>query len=113
MGFLAGIVTMTSINPLEVLSTKLQVGTARGPLSLLRLVVSKDTSTNLELLAFKSRRRLDCPGEDGLAGLFKGYWFNLILCSNAAIQNTVFVQRLGKLSAKICLESTLVVMQFA
>ncbi|CAE7257446.1 SLC25A17 [Symbiodinium sp. CCMP2592] len=92
MGFLAGIVTMTSINPLEVLSTKLQVGTARGPLSLLRLVVSKD----------------------GLAGLFTGYWFNLLLCSNPAIQNTVFVQMqeammqrklLQGLSAKVSLTS--------
>ncbi|CAE7611807.1 mcfQ [Symbiodinium pilosum] len=60
---------MTSINPMEVLSTKLQVGSAaRGPLDQLRLVIS----------------------QDGLAGLFKGYWFNLILCSNPAIQNTIF-----------------------
>ena len=33
--------------------------------------------------------------EDGLAGLFKGYWFNLILCSNPAIQNTIFDKQLG------------------
>merc|ERR1712232_301129 len=28
--------------------------------------------------------------QDGVRGLFKGYWFNVALCVNPAIQNTCF-----------------------
>merc|ERR1719150_556139 len=57
---------MTTILPIEVLSTQLQLG------------------DNL----FTALRRMSTG--DGFAGLFKGYWLNLILCANPAIVNTCF-----------------------
>eukprot|EP00931_Biecheleriopsis_adriatica_P041235 TRINITY_DN23595_c0_g1_i1.p1 TRINITY_DN23595_c0_g1~~TRINITY_DN23595_c0_g1_i1.p1 ORF type:complete len:356 (-),score=77.55 TRINITY_DN23595_c0_g1_i1:24-1013(-) len=70
LGFISGVVTMTTISPLEVLSTKLQVGSgdAHSPFTLLKRILS----------------------EEGVAGLYKGYWFNFMLCINPALQNTFF-----------------------
>jgi len=70
VGFISGVATMTTITPLEVLSTKLQVATgkAQHPIAVLRRVLATD----------------------GMSGLFKGYGFNLLLCINPAIQNTIF-----------------------
>lgn len=81
LGFVAGVGTTSSTMPLEVLSTRLQAGTMQD-----------------EGLSAMTRRILK---EEGLAGLFKGYWFNVILCINPAIQNTVFDQvKAATLNAK-------------
>jgi len=69
LGSIAGVGTMTTILPIEVFSTQMQLAKVdEGPLTILRRM---------------------CSG-DGFAGLFKGYWVNLILCANPAIVNTCF-----------------------
>lgn len=70
IGFVAGVVNQSLIMPLEVVATKMQVdgGDGRGLLAVAR----------------------EIHGKEGISGLFKGYWFNMILCINPAIQNTCF-----------------------
>jgi len=70
VGYVAGVGTTTFVLPVEILSTQLQL------------------SRDGEGFAAVFRRVL--RGEGGLAGLFRGYWLNLILCANPAIQNTCF-----------------------
>lgn len=70
IGYVAGVWTTTTTMPLEVMSTKLQAGTVRGNgmLASVRNVIA----------------------DQGLAGLFKGFWWNIALCINPAIANSVF-----------------------
>lgn len=72
LGYFAGVGTTTLTMPLEVLSTRLQVSTTRGQtlFGMFRHIVATE----------------------GIQGLFKGYFFNVILCTNPAIQNTTFDQ---------------------
>jgi len=66
LGYIAGVGTMTAILPIEILSTRLQLGDG----------------------FFTALQRMSTG--DGFAGLFTGYWLNLILCANPAIVNTCF-----------------------
>jgi len=70
LGYLAGVGCTVCTMPLEVLATRLQVvtGDDKDVFSLLRAIVR----------------------DEGLGGLFKGFWFNIALCVNPAIQNTCF-----------------------
>mmetsp|Transcript_81194 Transcript_81194/g.146553 ORF Transcript_81194/g.146553 Transcript_81194/m.146553 type:complete len:312 (+) Transcript_81194:79-1014(+) len=70
LGYVAGVVTTSSTMPLEVLSTRLQAekGGGDGMVSLARRIIATE----------------------GIGGLFKAYWWNMLLCINPAIQNTVF-----------------------
>lgn len=70
LGYLAGVGTTCTTMPLEVLSTKVQAETKAGAGALItaRGIIEKE----------------------GLSGLFKGFWYNIILCVNPAIQNTCF-----------------------
>lgn len=70
LGYFAGVGTIISTMPLEVLSTQMQSEGAAG----------------LGALAV-TRKLLD---KEGIAGLFRGFWFNILLCINPAIQNTCF-----------------------
>mmetsp|Transcript_60549 Transcript_60549/g.131212 ORF Transcript_60549/g.131212 Transcript_60549/m.131212 type:complete len:347 (-) Transcript_60549:200-1240(-) len=67
LGYLAGVVTTVLTMPLEVLSTRMQVE-------------DKDLRGVIASLL----------ESDGFQGLFRGFWFNIILCVNPAIQNTAF-----------------------
>mmetsp|Transcript_61980 Transcript_61980/g.134348 ORF Transcript_61980/g.134348 Transcript_61980/m.134348 type:complete len:301 (-) Transcript_61980:131-1033(-) len=69
LGYLAGVGTTTMGMPVEVISTKLQV--------------SRKNDGVIAVVARVLR-------EDGLQGFFMGFWFNIILCANPAIQNTTF-----------------------
>jgi len=69
VGYVAGVGTTTLVLPIEVLSTRLQLSHSGESLT-------------------QVLRRMVQGG--GLGGLFKGYWLNLILCANPAIQNTFF-----------------------
>jgi len=70
LGYIAGLGTTITTMPLEVLSTKQQAITGKGAgfFNVLREILAKE----------------------GIAGLFKGFWFNVLLCINPAIQNTCF-----------------------
>lgn len=70
LGYVAGAVNTTLTMPLEVLATRLQVEAAddASPASVLQDILRRD----------------------GISGLFKGFWFNIALCVNPAIQNTAF-----------------------
>jgi len=69
VGYVAGVGTTTATMPLEVLSTKLTLDTSgAGAAAVVSSIIQ----------------------EDGLTGLFRGFWFNIALCVNPAIQNTVF-----------------------
>jgi len=70
LGYFAGVGTIISTMPLEVLSTQMQSEEAAG------------------LSALTVTRKL--LGKEGIAGLFRGFWFNILLCVNPAIQNTCF-----------------------
>jgi len=70
LGYAAGVGCATLTMPLEVLATRLQAETA-GSISTVGMAC--------KILQ-----------EDGITGLFKGFWFNMALCVNPAIQNTVF-----------------------
>jgi adenine nucleotide transporter 17 len=70
LGFTAGVVNQTAVMPLEVLATKMQV-------------ISVDGQGLVDVAR-------DILHKEGLRGLFKGYWFNVVLCINPAIQNTCF-----------------------
>lgn len=67
LGYLAGAANTTITMPLETLSTMVQVE-SKGAMELLNQAVANE----------------------GLGRLYKGYWFNLALCVNPAIQNTCF-----------------------
>eukprot|EP00397_Hematodinium_sp_SG-2012_P037340 GEMP01040453.1.p1 GENE.GEMP01040453.1~~GEMP01040453.1.p1 ORF type:complete len:301 (+),score=47.36 GEMP01040453.1:216-1118(+) len=69
LGYIAGVVNMTPTMPLEVLGIRQQ---------------TSSSSTDTFSFAQKIWR------EEGLAGFYKGFTFNLLLCINPAIQNTVF-----------------------
>lgn len=69
LGYFAGLGTTILTMPLEVLSTRQQVGKAEG--------------------GFFACLN-DLLQEEGIPGLFKGFWFNVLLCINPAIQNTCF-----------------------
>lgn len=69
LGYIAGVGTTTFTMPLEVLATKVQVEKS-----------GKDTKAVMMAILEK----------EGLVGLFKGFWFNILLCVNPAIQNTCF-----------------------
>jgi len=70
LGYIAGVGTIVSTMPLEVLSTQMQSEEAVGmsPMAVTRKLIEKE----------------------GIAGLFRGFWFNILLCINPAIQNTCF-----------------------
>mmetsp|Transcript_123589 Transcript_123589/g.394859 ORF Transcript_123589/g.394859 Transcript_123589/m.394859 type:complete len:208 (-) Transcript_123589:85-708(-) len=74
VGYLAGVVAVTGTTPLDMASTKLQAGTVQGSLA---AVLWK---------TFQQR---------GLPGLYDGYGYNLALCTNPAISNTLFDQIKG------------------
>ncbi|CAD7957638.1 unnamed protein product [Amoebophrya sp. A25] len=67
VGYVAGVANMVCIMPLEVVSTRLQV---------------KPNSF------WKATREI--IDEEGAAGLYSGFKFNVLLCLNPAIVNTVF-----------------------
>mmetsp|Transcript_39014 Transcript_39014/g.90429 ORF Transcript_39014/g.90429 Transcript_39014/m.90429 type:complete len:334 (+) Transcript_39014:34-1035(+) len=67
LGFAAGVGCSVLTMPLEVLATRLQAGGSSAGEVLSAILAA-----------------------DGLAGLFKGFWFNIALCINPAIQNTCF-----------------------
>lgn len=69
LGFIAGMGTTTATMPLEVMATRLSAAPKGMGFSLIfdRLIA-----------------------EEGVAGLWKGFWFNMALCINPAIQNTCF-----------------------
>jgi adenine nucleotide transporter 17 len=67
LGYIAGVGTTLTTMPLELLATRVQAE-GRGTLEVLTDILQKD----------------------GVPGLFKGLWFNIVLCINPAIQNTVF-----------------------
>jgi hypothetical protein len=70
LGYIAGVGTTISTMPLEVLATRLQSAEANGQsaMQVVRCLLAKE----------------------GIAGLFRGFWFNILLCINPAIQNTCF-----------------------
>jgi len=72
LGYFAGVVNATLTMPLEVLATRLQTETAAG----------KARGVLPQLLAMAR--------SEGIASLFTGFWFNMALCVNPAIQNTCF-----------------------
>jgi len=67
LGYVAGVGTTLTTMPLELLATRVQ---AEG----------KGTFAVLD----------DILRKDGFGGLYKGLWFNILLCINPAIQNTCF-----------------------
>mmetsp|Transcript_18269 Transcript_18269/g.42756 ORF Transcript_18269/g.42756 Transcript_18269/m.42756 type:complete len:356 (-) Transcript_18269:335-1402(-) len=69
LGYIAGAGNAISTMPLEVIATRLQTETG--------------TVTFFVLL----RKILS---EEGIRGLFKGFWSNIMLCVNPAIQNACF-----------------------
>mmetsp|Transcript_90728 Transcript_90728/g.228170 ORF Transcript_90728/g.228170 Transcript_90728/m.228170 type:complete len:349 (-) Transcript_90728:171-1217(-) len=70
LGYVAGVGNTIATMPLEVMATKVQAETKNGD-GLLALVA----------------RVLE---KEGIVGLFKGFWYNIMLCVNPAIQNTCF-----------------------
>lgn len=69
LGYVAGVGTTIATMPLEVMATKIQAETSgEGLFTLMQRVVQRE----------------------GVSGLFKGFWYNILLCINPAIQNTVF-----------------------
>lgn len=70
LGYIAGVGTTITTMPMEVMATKVQAETRIGD-GLIMLVA----------------RILQ---QEGIAGLFKGFWYNILLCVNPAIQNTCF-----------------------
>mmetsp|Transcript_3083 Transcript_3083/g.10272 ORF Transcript_3083/g.10272 Transcript_3083/m.10272 type:complete len:349 (+) Transcript_3083:118-1164(+) len=70
LGYVAGVVNATATMPLEVLATRMQAEAAgsTSPGAMLQEILRVD----------------------GVSGLFRGFWFNVVLCVNPAIQNTVF-----------------------
>lgn len=69
LGYIAGVLNMTPTMPLEVLGTVQQTSSSSG-----------STWHHAQEIWRK----------DGLGGFYKGFRFNLLLCFNPAIQNTVF-----------------------
>lgn len=74
LGYSAGVVNTILTMPLEVLATRLQVEN-KGAVALTAEILQKE----------------------GVAGLFSGFWFNVALCVNPAIQNTCFDQMKARL----------------
>eukprot|EP00405_Crypthecodinium_cohnii_P023019 CAMPEP_0206480948 /NCGR_PEP_ID=MMETSP0324_2-20121206/37779_1 /ASSEMBLY_ACC=CAM_ASM_000836 /TAXON_ID=2866 /ORGANISM="Crypthecodinium cohnii, Strain Seligo" /LENGTH=325 /DNA_ID=CAMNT_0053958195 /DNA_START=122 /DNA_END=1099 /DNA_ORIENTATION=- len=70
LGYIAGVGNTIATMPLEVIATKVQA-----------------ESKKHESLPVVVKRVLD---KEGIRGLFKGFWYNIMLCVNPAIQNTVF-----------------------
>lgn len=76
LGYAAGVGNTLLTMPLEVLSTKVQVVNSNvGVFGVLQEILE----------------------DEGVAGLFKGLGFNILLCCNPAIQNTCFDQLKDKL----------------
>lgn len=69
LGYIAGVMNMTPCMPLEVLGTVQQTSGS-----------SDNTLTQAKKIWEK----------EGIAGFYKGFLFNLLLCINPAIQNTVY-----------------------
>jgi adenine nucleotide transporter 17 len=69
VGYLAGVVAVTGTQPFDTAGTKLAAGTMKGSLF----------SVLIQTLR-----------KEGLQGLYTGYGFNLALCTNPAIANTLF-----------------------
>lgn len=69
IGYSAGVINTMLTTPLEVISTRCQA----APKNMGTLAVMQELHKN-----------------EGLAGFFRGFWFNVVLCVNPAIQNTVF-----------------------
>eukprot|EP00747_Dinoflagellata_sp_TGD_P195888 gnl/TRDRNA2_/TRDRNA2_65225_c0_seq1.p1 gnl/TRDRNA2_/TRDRNA2_65225_c0~~gnl/TRDRNA2_/TRDRNA2_65225_c0_seq1.p1 ORF type:complete len:364 (+),score=47.22 gnl/TRDRNA2_/TRDRNA2_65225_c0_seq1:79-1092(+) len=70
LGYIAGVGTTSISMPLEVVSTRMQTDAHKG----MGLVAV--TKAILE--------------KEGISGLFVGFWFNILLCINPAIQNVGF-----------------------
>jgi len=70
LGYVAGAGCAISTMPLEVLATRIQ----------------SETGSDVTVLMLL-RRTMD---EEGITGLFKGFWSNIALCVNPAIQNATF-----------------------
>lgn len=70
LGYVAGVGTTTLTMPLEVISTRQQTQKATSFITIVRNLVAAE----------------------GIGGLFRGYAFNICLCTNPAIQNTCFDQ---------------------
>eukprot|EP00445_Apocalathium_hangoei_P005675 CAMPEP_0203863562 /NCGR_PEP_ID=MMETSP0359-20131031/14240_1 /ASSEMBLY_ACC=CAM_ASM_000338 /TAXON_ID=268821 /ORGANISM="Scrippsiella Hangoei, Strain SHTV-5" /LENGTH=338 /DNA_ID=CAMNT_0050781131 /DNA_START=78 /DNA_END=1094 /DNA_ORIENTATION=- len=69
LGYLAGVGNTIATMPLEVMATKVQAEKGNdGVFVLVKRVLDKE----------------------GVGGLFKGFWYNIMLCVNPAIQNTCF-----------------------
>lgn len=68
IGYVAGVCTTTCVMPVETLSTRLQLSAGEGPWTLLCRILR----------------------DEGLGALFNGIGYNIILCANPAIQNTLF-----------------------
>jgi len=70
LGYVAGLANIILISPLEVVGTRQQAANASG----------SSLANEIKNL-YKN---------EGLAGFYRGFIFNVILCINPAIQNTVF-----------------------
>eukprot|EP00928_Gymnodinium_smaydae_P027160 TRINITY_DN21088_c0_g1_i1.p1 TRINITY_DN21088_c0_g1~~TRINITY_DN21088_c0_g1_i1.p1 ORF type:complete len:369 (+),score=53.50 TRINITY_DN21088_c0_g1_i1:58-1107(+) len=69
LGYVAGVGNTIATMPLEVMATKVQADTSGdGLVSLVQRVLITE----------------------GVGGLFTGFWYNVMLCVNPAIQNTCF-----------------------
>jgi len=70
LGYVAGVGATVLTMPLEVLATKVQAetGDGLGTLGMVQRILEKE----------------------GALALFKGFWYNILLCINPAIQNTCF-----------------------
>jgi hypothetical protein len=70
LGYLAAVISSIFVTPLEIVQTRLQLKDDKSLIS--------DTSL------------LSILGHDGFSGLYRGFSTNLLLCSNPAIEYTVF-----------------------
>jgi len=68
IGYCAGVCTTSCVMPVETLSTRLQLSSGESPWELLRRVLR----------------------DEGPGALFNGIGYNIVLCANPAIQNTLF-----------------------
>ncbi|CAD7964590.1 unnamed protein product [Amoebophrya sp. A120] len=75
VGYWAGVANMLCVMPLEVLSTRLQCEPGGGIRKAAKAIIA----------------------EKGIAGLYSGLGFNMLLCLNPAIVNTVFDILKGKI----------------
>jgi len=71
LGYVSGLGTTILTMPLEVISTRQQAVTGNQGGGMFAVVG-------------------DILNNEGIGGLFKGFWFNVLLCINPAIQNTCF-----------------------